>query len=331
MTLGIIAYDFLQLKCIATSESQLCNFFHLMNNRLLSLYEERIKGENYDHDFLANIYYNNLNRGRSILQTKNEVDAYLACYFGLHFCKLYYSFDGIDFQKLNIASVNLIDWGCGAAVGTIAFIDKFLGKINIEKMILIEPSKVAIDCGVEYIDQILNNEEACLLEKILINCPFEELTSEDIMLAGTSINLHIFSNVLDITSIDLNQICEFISETQYGWNYFLCVSSVSNSAGYSEDRVKNFYKYFSDRFETKCIINFDRRRISTPPIYQIRSGKAKEQTFNMFNGFFAINFDVKHRSYNSEQTKTNDRSLPPNVIRGISNYSNVEQLAKIQK
>lgn len=201
-------------------------FTDLMRPSLLNLYEKRIKGENHNRRFAYDIYQKSLNKGTSMLKTDDEVEIYLAYYFGLHFCKLYNSFTEINFQKYGVDTINLVDWGSGAAVGSLAFINEFWGKVNIEAITLIEPSAAAIKRGKQYIDDTWDEQIAYPTVQV-INQSFEKLAKRDLLITNGATNLHIFSNILDIESIDIESLCNLISATQIGWNYFLCVSSVA--------------------------------------------------------------------------------------------------------
>ena len=82
--------------------------------------------------------------GRKVLNTDEELDAYLAAYGEIHIIKCRaalqnFPFDDDEFNKF---SYSIFDWGCGQGIATVCLID-FLRKHNLDsklqKVTLIEP------------------------------------------------------------------------------------------------------------------------------------------------------------------------------------------------
>ena len=86
-------------------------------------------------------YYNQLKRGTALIETHEQLCAYLRSFGKMHKAKLIDSIKQLP-QELLCHPFEIVDWGCGQAMGTVNLYD-FLndqGKgSNIRKVTLIEP------------------------------------------------------------------------------------------------------------------------------------------------------------------------------------------------
>ncbi|MEI2771904.1 MAG: hypothetical protein V9G98_14580 [Candidatus Competibacter sp.] len=288
-------------------------FSDLMKPALFNLYHNQIRAENHNIDLLRNVWRNRLNNGRNILQTEDDINTYLACYFELHFCKLNYFLEKINFSFNE--NINLFDWGCGSATGTLAFLNQFHGQINLNKIILIEPSTVAINRGKQYLDIFLDSEEVKPSIQ-LWNRNFESLIANksDFIQANSATNFHLFSNILDVEAIDISSLCDFILETQTGWNHFLCVSTTGRAAASASTRINQFYSHLCfHEHSVQMIIDLGQYQTTTPPILFINNNTTQSRSIRMFGGYFAIDFgdnknnqlieEIKQLNYNIQEKK----------------------------
>ena len=103
-------------------------------------------------------YYSQLGNGTAVLQTSEQLNTYLASYSDMHQHKLYLAFTSLfGKEDFNNKSAEIIDWGCGQAFASCVLIDFIkTNNINLDlsKFILIEPSKMALQRGLEHIDAI---------------------------------------------------------------------------------------------------------------------------------------------------------------------------------
>ena len=185
-------------------------------------------------------YYRQLCNGKAILQTSEQLNTYLASYADMHEHKLKLAFTSLfSIENFNNKSVEIIDWGCGQAFGSCVLIDYIKDnniKIDLSKFTLIEPSKIALQRGVDHIDAIYQRQPKpltyCINEKADTSLFIKKYQSTN------KVKIHIFSNLLDIETLDLNQVYKNVTDNFDGLNYFVCVSPINRL------RLETFYKMF---------------------------------------------------------------------------------------
>lgn len=191
-----------------------------------------------------------LRRGTVIIDDMNLLYQYIASYSAMHKKKLYSSFDMV-IKKLDNKTINVTDWGCGQALATTLLIDYISEKklsIQIQNIILIEPSQIALSRGLLHID-VLQDKKSNI--KSIVN-EIDCVKKGDLMFNNQHITLHLFSNILDLESFQINsRFLKIISDSQQGLNYFICISPNINDK--KNARIDIFYKYFQDSFATKLI------------------------------------------------------------------------------
>jgi hypothetical protein len=185
-------------------------------------------------------YYSQLGNGKAILQTAEQLNTYLASYADMHQNKLNHAFASLfGKEEFNKKSVEIIDWGCGQAFASCVLID-FIKNNNINldlsKFTLIEPSSVALQRGLEHIDAIYQRKPKP--QTFSINEKADTSLSIKRLQSGSKIKIHLFSNVLDIHTLNLNQVFKNVTRNFDGLNYFVCVSPINGL------RLKTFYKMF---------------------------------------------------------------------------------------
>ena len=90
-----------------------------------------------------------LDHGTRILEYEAQLDAYLHSYGKMHQAKLNLAFDNIPKAFFQNKEINIVDYGCGQAVGTMCYADYIRKSHHIQKVksiTLIEPSKKPISC-----------------------------------------------------------------------------------------------------------------------------------------------------------------------------------------
>ncbi len=168
----------------------------------------------------------NNNNGVAIIQNSQNLINYIAAYAGMHYHKLQTSFTTIFSQLPNNAQINIVDYGCGQALATIAFYDYAIRhnkNFQVDKIILIEPSDIALKRGIlklnYFIDYTNQHTEISKVNKSL-----DQLLNNDLITSNTNIKIHLLSNILDVDSFNYIQLANKIRATQRGINYFICVS-----------------------------------------------------------------------------------------------------------
>lgn len=187
------------------------------------------------------LYYRELQNGTAILQTPQQLNTYIASYSDMHRHKLNLAFTELfKDNTLQGKSIEVIDWGCGQAFATCVLIDFIREqKINIDinRFTLIEPSSPALTRGNEHIEAIYQRQPKP--ETVLLNEKADNLSSSQLRTNNNSIKLHLFSNLLDIFTLDLPKVVSTIKQSQVGLNYFVCVSPINGS------RLSTFFQMFS--------------------------------------------------------------------------------------
>ena len=73
--------------------------------------------------------YEALNRGIDILDSEPQMTAYLFAFGKMHQSKLDYAFGKLPKEFLEQLEINIIDYGCGQALGTMCYADSFVKKV----------------------------------------------------------------------------------------------------------------------------------------------------------------------------------------------------------
>ncbi len=189
---------------------------------------------------------NAIQKGRKILESDEEVDIYIAFYGAHHYYKLVEAFDALDMPRFRDQQLEIFSYGCGAATDTCSLISYCRSKqINLpfKKLTLIEPSQIALKRGVEYINQALSPEELDQIKIKEIYKTLDKLEENDVDSEFENLKLHIFSNVLDIEKINLQNLTSLIKKTQKGDNYFVCINPKNSE---SIGRIDDFYNKLSN-------------------------------------------------------------------------------------
>lgn len=167
--------------------------------------------------------YGNVLRGASQLQSEAELLMYLYSFGLMHEAKLQYAFKQLPNEFFDNPTIDIIDYGCGQAIGTICYAD-FLIKNNkfqkVRKIILIEPSEIALKRAALHVSRFFPNAEIITILK-----EFDDLDNNDLCIDEGVPTLHVFSNVLDLADFfyDLEQFASLIKNCSIGENYYMCV------------------------------------------------------------------------------------------------------------
>lgn len=189
-------------------------------------------------------YYSQLGNGTAILQTEEQLNTYLASYADMHQHKLNLAFESLfGKEDFNNKSAEIIDWGCGQAFASCVLID-FIKNNNINldlsKFTLIEPSAMALQRGLEHIDAIYQRKPKP--QTFAINEKADSSLSIKRLQTSEKIKIHLFSNILDLYSLNLNQVFKNVTNNFDGLNYFVCVSPQNSGC----KNIKTFFELFTN-------------------------------------------------------------------------------------
>ncbi len=186
--------------------------------------------------------YPGLDRGRAELETDEQAYAYIAAYGIAHRDKVNKAFEYFPFNVLR-QGYEIIDWGCGQGLASICFLDLIRKRRDVpspRKITLIEPSSFILNRAVA------NVRQACASSRTEIEakCAYLPANSqpdgdivENIDVANP-VCIHLFSNILDIESVDLRGLARIIGDT-LGTHFVMCMGPTI-----SAERFNAFTRYF---------------------------------------------------------------------------------------
>lgn len=164
--------------------------------------------------------YNDLKRGKGILDDDDHLNMYLRSFGKMHKAKLDAAFNSIQSpSELFQNHVEIYDWGCGQGTATICLLDFLKSKrihARIKAINLIDPSKAAVARATDVIH--------CYCDYYVKSTTklFDDLTSEDIERSDV-MKVHLFSNILDVEAFDLAKFIHLFQHSFSGKNFYICV------------------------------------------------------------------------------------------------------------
>ena len=202
--------------------------------------------------------YNEMNRGSLPLGSEPEMSMYMFAYGKMHYEKLLRAFEHLP-KTFFDNKIEIIDYGCGQAMGLIAYADYIIQKgynQKITNITLIEPSKLTIGRAILHANQIFPDVTVNAICKSL-----DDLQDKDIQTDANTSKLHIFSNIIDVELFSLNQLSDFIKQKFDGTNQFVCVSPYFGSNNSRTNRLDEFMnlipssKHYSENLGKEDWIN----------------------------------------------------------------------------
>ena len=204
---------------------------------------------------LQNKSFCDIEHGRKVLSSAREVDVYGSLYAASHEQKLNEAYDALNLSRLRGQIIETISYGCGMATDTnvlISYLMRHNINLCLERLTLIEPSQVAIDCGVKHIHNALLDPRKSLAIKTHAKY-LEQLTPEDLSFTNPNAKLHVFSNILDVAQVDLVRLASLIATNISGHNYFVCVSPNNPGTYDGKDRIDRFHSLLAQELKLSDI------------------------------------------------------------------------------
>jgi len=164
-------------------------------------------------------------KGRKPLENLTERIAYIAAYGAHHYYKLNTAFEKANLEKLHNQEIEICDWGCGQAVATCILIDFLLNKgIHpvIHQITLVEPSQNALNGGLTFLQKMLNGNNEIVSYVHLICNRMNDVSSSLLRTSEDALKVHLLSNILDVSSVNLSMLHGLLTETYTGVNKFIC-------------------------------------------------------------------------------------------------------------
>lgn len=171
------------------------------------------------------------NHGRKLLETEDELNAYIVAYGEMHVVKCRAALQNFPFDDLNM-SFEIVDWGCGQGLATLTLLQMLVerGKTDFLRCItLIEPSEAALKKAMVRVAEVkseLGHEVYLYPVNEFIPNKFAS-TEDDLKLdvqcdARTHICINLFSNILDLPNLNLAWLAQK-SSSLANKNYMVCV------------------------------------------------------------------------------------------------------------
>lgn len=182
------------------------------------------------------------NHGRAILQTEEQLNAYIAAYGEMHFIKCRAALQNFPFDSLT--NYEIVDWGCGQGIATLTLYDMLVEHkktYGLKRITLIEPSEAALHRAEAFVRRSV--EQSVEIVAIKKGIPNHENSNElNELKSTTPIAIHLFSNILDITTLSLKwlarEVASFASVQQ-----IVCVGPAIRGIS----RIIDFSEFFPEK------------------------------------------------------------------------------------
>lgn len=184
--------------------------------------------------------------GRKVLNTDEELDAYIAAYGEIHILKCRAALQNFPFDNAcDKSSYSIFDWGCGQGLATLTLLDMLYERgllAGLKKITLIEPSLPALKRAISWVKKFAGPGVTVQeVNKFIPSCDIEDL-NEISCESKNSINL--FSNILDIRTLSLSWLARKTSSLAEK-NYMICVGPKFCRG--TNTRIVDFCGYFQPK------------------------------------------------------------------------------------
>ena len=186
-----------------------------------------------------------LNHGINLLASDVALNCYMSAYGDMHVTKCRAAMMNFPFNDIQ-GSIEIVDWGCGQGIGSATIIE-VLRQRNLfqwlRKITLIEPSYSAIERANDNIRTLTHGTVEIDVKNLFL--PANDIVEgETLNSIGYRYNniIHVFSNILDVTAIDLGMVAKMVASAQ-GNHFVLCIGP-QNGAAY---RIEKFCSVFGEQ------------------------------------------------------------------------------------
>jgi ATP-dependent DNA helicase RecQ len=185
--------------------------------------------------------YHEIDHGISILASEDGLNCYLAGYGEAHAAKAFKAIEMLPIQTFS-EPFEVFDWGCGQGLGSLCLIEHLRKNNllkNLKQITLIEPSSAALNRAKMNLEQSLPNINLVALCKGLPAVGTMQFDCVESINVAQPTAVHIFSNILDIGTINLKELAKVISSTGHKH-----IVSCVGPANCQEDRINTFCQNF---------------------------------------------------------------------------------------
>ena len=182
-----------------------------------------------------------LNHGINLLASDVALNCYMSAYGDMHVTKCRAAMMNFPFNDIQ-GSIEIVDWGCGQGIGSATIIE-VLRQRNLFQWLRIEPSHSAIERANDNIRTLTHGTVKIDVKNLFL--PANDIVEgETLNSIGYRYNniIHVFSNILDVTAIDLGIVAKMVASAQ-GKHFVLCIGP-QNGAAY---RIEKFCSVFGEQ------------------------------------------------------------------------------------
>ena len=183
-----------------------------------------------------------LKRDINLLASDVALNCYMSAYGDMHVTKCRAAMMNFPFNDIQ-GSIEIVDWGCGQGIGSATIIEVLRQRNLLQwlrKVTLIEPSRSAIERANDNIRTLTHDTVEIDVKNLFL--PANGIAEgETLSPIGYRYNnvIHIFSNILDVTTIDLGAVARMVASA-HGKHFVLCIGP-KNGAAY---RLEKFCSVF---------------------------------------------------------------------------------------
>ncbi len=206
-----------------------------------------------------------LKRGINLLASDVALNCYMSAYGDMHVTKCRAAMMNFPFNDI-LGSIEIVDWGCGQGIGSATIIEVLRQRNLLQwlrKVTLIEPSRSALERAHDNVRTLTHDTVEIDAKNLFL--PANGIAEGDTLSPiGYRYNnvIHIFSNILDVTTIDLGAVARMVASA-HGKHFVLCIGP-KNGAAY---RIEKFCSVFGeqDYFSQIDSVRYARTRRTAHP------------------------------------------------------------------
>ncbi|MBQ0069125.1 MAG: UvrD-helicase domain-containing protein, partial [Bacteroidales bacterium] len=180
--------------------------------------------------------------GRKVLQSDDELNAYIAAYGEMHIVKCRAALQNFPFDELKLFQFEIFDWGCGQGLATLTLLDMLHERnllSQVKRIYLIEPSLHALNRAKVWVNQ--NAQPGIDIISVNKYIPSDIDATLPEVSCSTKISINLFSNILDIKSLNLAWLANKVSSLA-AINYNICIGPKFTQN--TNTRLRDFCGYF---------------------------------------------------------------------------------------
>lgn len=181
-----------------------------------------------------------VHHGVNLLNTEDQLCAYISAYGEMHWTKCRAAFQNFPFRDL-VNHFEIVDWGCGQGIASLSLIEMLRERDKLDllhKVTLIDPSEIALNRADVNIRRATNGAIQIITQpKYLPN------SGNETEIQGITYNkyivIHLFSNILDIPTINLERLAQIVG--CHGHKHYIMCVGPKNSGVYRIDQFCSIF------------------------------------------------------------------------------------------